>query len=86
MKTTIQIGNGKPVILERENTEVSSTESRIMEWRAFRNNLLALSDDYVLPDRGLSDQNVSLWKTYRQSLRDMDFSDPNNLTWPIKPE
>jgi len=26
------------------------------------------------------------WKTYRQSLRDMDFSDPDNLTWPTKPE
>ena len=21
------------------------------------------------------------WKTYRQELRDMDFSDPDNITW-----
>ena len=26
------------------------------------------------------------WKTYRQALRDMNFSDPNNITWPTKPE
>ena len=26
------------------------------------------------------------WKAYRKSLRDMDFSDPDNITWPNKPE
>ncbi len=26
------------------------------------------------------------WKTYRQQLRDMDFSDPDNIVFPTKPK
>ena len=57
----------------------------IVEARANRNNLLAQSDKMVLPDR-LSESKITEWKTYRQQLRDMDFSNPDKITWPTKPE
>ena len=40
----------------------------------------------MVSDRGLSDEKKAEWITYRQALRDMDFSDLNNLNWPTKPE
>ena len=93
MKSTVQIGQGDPAILEKvfdesnpEASEMTRLESLQLDKRAERNNLLALSDSKVLPDRGLSDSVVGKWKTYRQSLRDIDFSDPDNITWPTKPE
>ena len=48
-----------------------------------RNELLAESDWTQSRDVTLS--NDADWKTYRQALRDMNFSDPNNITWPTKP-
>jgi|1_EtaG_2_1085319.scaffolds.fasta_scaffold48865_2 hypothetical protein len=93
MKATQQIGIGEPAILEKaydesdpEASEMTNLESRQLEKRAERNNLLALSDSKILPDRGLSESKVTEWKTYRQSLRDTNFSDPDNITWPTKPE
>ena len=95
MKATLQIGHGDPAILEKdpvegdpEASEMTHLESRQLERRAERNNLLALSDSKVLPDRGLSESKVTEWKTYRQSLRDTDFSDPQNINWqwPTEPE
>ena len=80
----IQIGNGEPAELDK--SDVSDAEMQTLQIRAERNNLLALSDSKVLPDRGLATSMVTEWKTYRQSLRDMDFSDLDNLTWPTKPE
>tara|TARA_Y100001947_G_C10319433_1_gene295487 strand:- start:544 stop:801 length:258 start_codon:yes stop_codon:yes gene_type:complete len=85
MKATFQIGIGQPAILEKDS-EMDMVESLQLEQRAERNNLLSLSDSNVLPDRSLSDSKLAEWKTYRQSLRDLDFSDPNNITWPSKPE
>jgi len=86
MRITVQTGHGKPAILEdNDRSEFTITEKRQTHRRAERNDLLAQSDMYVLPDIGLSESKVTEWKTYRQSLRDMDFSDPDNLTWPTKP-
>ena len=87
MKLMVQTGQGKPAILEdKDRSEFTSTENKQLHKRAERNDVLAQSDIYVLPDIGLSESKVNEWKTYRQSLRDMDFSDPDNLTWPTKPE
>ena len=60
-------------------------ETQQLELRANRNNKLALSDNTMMVDRGLSDSVVTAWKTYRQSLRDLDFSDPTDMTWPTAP-
>ncbi len=49
-----------------------------------RNLLLEESDKFVLEDFPTTKK--AEWKTYRKALRDMDFSDLDNLTWPTKPE
>lgn len=80
MTTMIQVGIGEPVTCEGDPAD--STEWKTMEEKADRNNRLAESDWWGSSDRTMTEEQ----KTYRQSLRDMDFSDPYNLTWPTKPE
>ena len=77
-----RINEGDPVTYRSDCTEL---ERKIYKNRAERNNLLQKSDSKVIPDR-FSDSKIEEWKTYRQTLRDMDFSDPDNINWPIKPE
>jgi hypothetical protein len=40
----------------------------------------------MVSDRGLTDAKKAEWVAYRKTLRDMDFSDLDNITWPTKPE
>ncbi len=77
---SIQTGNGDVVVYTDE------TKHKEMRQRAKRNSLLAQSDSMMISDRGLTDAKKAEWVTYRQALRDMDFSDLDNLTWPTKPE
>mgnify|MGYP003132585200 FL=1 len=49
-----------------------------------RNLLLEESDKFVLEDFPTTKKTE--WKAYRKALRDMDFSDLDNLNWPTKPE
>jgi|TARA_R100000458_G_C8028026_1_gene84781 hypothetical protein len=77
---TIKTGNGDVVIYTDE------AKHKEMRKRSERNSLLAQSDSMMVSDRGLTDAKKAEWVTYRQSLRDMDFSDPDNVTWPTKPE
>ena len=76
----IKIGNGDEVVY------TDGSLRKQMRQRARRNSLLAQSDSMMVSDRGLSDEKKAEWVTYRQALRDMDFSDINNLNWPTKPE
>lgn len=62
------------------------------EWadvRDQRDQLLAESDVYVLPDRWavLTSDQQQAWANYRQALRDIpqNFSDPADVVWPTKP-
>tara|TARA_B100000029_G_C17383533_1_gene890698 strand:+ start:137 stop:352 length:216 start_codon:yes stop_codon:yes gene_type:complete len=55
-----------------------------MPIRDQRNRILASTDVYVLEDHPTTKKTE--WKTYRQELRDMDFSDLDNITWPTPPE
>ena len=55
-----------------------------MEARARRNLILEHTDCKMLSDYPTTIS--SEWVTYRQELRDMDFSDPDNITWPTTPE
>ena len=75
-----KIGNGDQVVYTDESLH------KEMKQRAKRNSLLADSDSMMVSDRGLSDEKKAEWITYRQALRDMDFSDLNNLNWTTKPE
>jgi hypothetical protein len=82
----IQVGNGDSVkILESS----SKKEKLILQEKAERNSLLAKSDSIMVSDRGMSESKLTEWKTYRQSLRDFDFSSyeiGDEITWPTKPE
>ena len=57
---------------------------KLLEAKAERNAKLSDSDIYIIEDFPTTKKTE--WKTYRQALRDMDFSDLDNLTWPTKPE
>ena len=76
----IKIGNGDEVVY------TDGSLRKHMRQRAKRNSLLAQSDSMMVSDRDLSDEKKAEWVTYRQALRDMDFSDINNLNCPTKPE
>ena len=76
----IKTGNGDAVVYTDE------TKHKEMRQRAKRNSLLAQSDSMMVSDRALTDAKKAEWVTYRQALRDMDFSDLDNLKWPTKPE
>ena len=80
MSLSIKIGNGDVVTYE------DPTLQDTMYQKAKRNSLLAQSDSMMVSDRGLTDAKKAEWVTYRQALRDMDFSDLDNLNWPTKPE
>ena len=75
----IKIGNGDEVVYTDDSLY------KQMKQRAKRNSLLADSDSMMVSDRGLTDAKKAEWVTYRQALRDMDFSDLDNLIWPNKP-
>ena len=76
----IKIGDGDEVFY------TSREQHQEMRQRAKRNSLLANSDSMMITDRGLADSKKAEWVTYRKQLRDMDFSDLDNLNWPTKPE
>lgn len=80
MTTFIQVGKGFPV--SYENNE----EYPLAEAKAERNAKLAETDVYMTSDFPITVEQKTSWQTYRQALRDMDFSDLDNLTWPTKPE
>lgn len=75
-----RVGNGDEVVYTDRSLH------KEMKQRAKRNFFLADSDSMMVSDRGLTEAKKAEWVTYRQALRDMDFSDPDNITWPNKPE
>ena len=77
---TIKSGNGDVVVY------TDKTKHKEMRQRSKRNSLLADSDSMMVSDRGLTDAKKAKWVAYRKTLRDMDFSDLDNLKWPTKPE
>ena len=88
---TMKEGNGDSVTIRPawgEDLTIKDIQTGMA--RAHRNRLLADSDVMVLSDRGLSASKVTEWKTYRKSLRDLDFSDietdyKEDIAWPTKP-
>ena len=74
---------GDPVCWDDNATDL---EIDTLRQKAIRNNLLAESDKYLLGD--FPTTKLEEWKTYRQSLRDFDFSTyeiGDEITWPTKP-
>jgi|TARA_B100000959_G_scaffold188691_1_gene197371 hypothetical protein len=66
------------------NDDIGISIRTNMDPRDKRNRILATTDIYVLADHPTSKK--AEWKTYRKALRDMDFSDSDNITWPTAPE
>ena len=71
-------------VAEREAYERDVLPVKQMEWlREKRNNLLAQTDYFGMPDMTMSDE----MRAYRQALRDLpaNTEDPANPVWPTKP-
>ena len=70
--------------------EYKPVVTREQKWhaiRAKRDALLAASDWTILPDSPFTSAEKSAWKTYRQALRNLtENEDPDNITWPEKPD
>ena len=81
MPSFIKFNNGFPVEVP-DNPSVEQVKQS--EAKAERNSRLAETDVYMVEDFPTAKK--AEWKTYRQALRDVDFSDPDNITWPTKPE
>ena len=79
MSYSIQIGNGNLVTYD------DPSESQVSELRAERNAKLAETDIYMISDYPITTEQKTAWETYRQALRGSDCSDPDNITWPTKP-
>ena len=78
MPEYLKINNGFPV--EYKTTD----DINVVEAKAERNSMLAETDVYMVEDFPTTKKTE--WKAYRKALRDMDFSDPDNINWPDKPE
>ena len=78
---TITLGSGQPVYLKNDHTEKELKQANL---RAERNYILSTTDCFVTEDFPTTKK--AEWKSYRQALRDMNFSDPDNITWTSKPE
>ena len=83
MGTRVISLGGNSVIKTYEG-ELSALEEDQMWKRAERNAKLAETDVYMIEDFPTTKKTE--WKAYRKALRDMDFSDPDNINWPDKPE
>ena len=68
--------------------QLSSSETTTVRARAERDFKLIQSDWTQLSDVTLSPEQLTLWKEYRQQLRDITLQSnfPNNIIWPEKPE
>ena len=91
MAEFIKINNGNRV----EYNSNSMQDYHRAKARANRNALLADCDVMMTIDYPISEEKKEEWKTYRQSLRDMDFTLltyddetstlTDNLQFPVKP-
>lgn len=73
-------------LLSKVDMQEHDDETALCELRQQRNAHLAASDSMMLPDRGLTPEQVEQWVKYRQVLRDITKSDVSNPAWPDKPE
>ena len=79
------------MITEEEYNEAIAEFEVFDGWvkvRKERNQLLKDSDYIMFPDITISAEKKEEWTTYRQSLRDIPqtFSNPDDVTYPDKPE
>ena len=82
MPDFIRVNQGFSVEVPDNPSELQLKQSQV---KAERNSKLAETDVYMVSDFPITTEQKTAWETYRQALRDMDFSDPDNITWPNKP-
>jgi len=86
----LTIGNNETVNFTFDDVVAKKKELENAEpirlLRLERNHKLAETDVYMVSDFPITTEQKTEWQTYRQKLRDLDFSDPDNITWPEKPE
>ena len=71
---------------EKTKEEIDHELFRISTFRTKRNSFLGETDWMVVKAVEAGTTIESKWKTYRQELRDMDFSDVDNIVYPTVPE
>ena len=79
------------MITEEEYNEAIAEYKIVAGWediRNKRNQLLKDSDYKMFPDITITAEKKEEWTTYRQALRDIPqtFSNPDDVTYPDKPE
>ena len=67
---SVSLGGGQYRLEEYKEPE-KTTEELAQEKRAERDNLLAQTDKYMLPDFPITDEERKQYKAYRQYLRDL---------------
>lgn len=67
---SVSLGGGKYRLEEYKEPE-KTREELAQEKRAERDNLLAQTDKYMLPDFPITEEKLAQYKAYRQYLRDV---------------
>ena len=67
---SVSLGGGQYRLEEYKEPE-KTTEELAQEKRAERDNLLAQTDKYMLPDFPITEEKLAQYKAYRQYLRDL---------------
>tara|TARA_R100001510_G_scaffold32014_1_gene28637 strand:- start:694 stop:948 length:255 start_codon:yes stop_codon:yes gene_type:complete len=83
MPSFIKINQGFSVEVPDNPDELQLLQTQA---KAERNSKLAETDVYMVSDFPITSEQKSAWQTYRQALRDMNFSNPQDLNWPEKPQ
>ena len=79
--------NGSKVVKDDDALAVFQLAEKWKDVRSQRDRLLNDSDWIVTKATETGGTVSSAWKTYRQKLRDVPSqSDPDDITWPTKPE
>ena len=74
---SVSLGGGQYRLEEYKEPE-KTTEELAQEKRAERDNLLAQTDKYMLPDFPITEEKLAQYKAYRQYLRDL----PESWSFP----
>ena len=80
-------GNGSKIVKDDDALATYQLTEKWKDVRSQRDRLLNETDWVVTKATETGETVTSAWKTYRQKLRDVPSqSDPDDITWPTKPE
>ena len=76
----------KDELKQREKDQAEFKKMATASARVERNALLSSCDWTQVSDTPLSAAKQKEWQTYRRKLRDLDFSEPDKIKWPVAPD